>query len=161
MQAQRPTKKAQLIAACIALSVAPGLACADAAPLFVPQWLGAQYTLVDQHQSSLHLPHNGSMSLRARGDTEGSHTFSAYFGVALPAHFQFYFDVEMFKGEAISAGTGLGGFSNGDVVHSGGGTLSKTAYLARRYLRWTLPLGEATEPTKRAQDQIPEQGRAA
>ena len=149
-------KSASLIATSIALALVSGLAWADDAPLFVPQWLGAQYTLVDQHQSSLHSPYSDSLSLRARGDTKRSHTFGAYFGVALPAHFQFYFDVEMFKGEAVSAGSGLGGFSNGDVVHSGGGTLSKTAYVARRYLRWTLPLGDETETTKRAQDQLPE-----
>jgi high affinity Mn2+ porin len=150
-------KRARLMAPSIALVLASGLACADDAPLFMPQWLGAQYTLVDQHMSSLHSPYSDSMSLLARGDTERSHTFGAYFGVALPAHFQFYFDVEMFKGEAVSAGSGLGGFSNGDVVHSGGGTLSKTAYVARRYLRWTLPLGDGSEPAKRAQDQLPGQ----
>jgi high affinity Mn2+ porin len=150
-------KKVRLIAATASLALIPFLALAEDAPLFVPQWLGAQYTLIDQHQSSLNSPYSGSRSLLAQGDTERSHTFGAYFGVALPAHFQFYFDVEMFKGEAVSSGTGLGGFSNGDVVHSGGGMLSKTAYVARRYLRWTLPLGDATAPTKRAQDQLPEQ----
>lgn len=149
-------KKFRLFATVISLSLPPSLAFADDVPMFVPQWLGAQYTFVDQHQASLHSPYNSTMSLRARGDTERSHTFGAYFGVTLPAHFQFYFDVEMFKGEAVSGGAGLGGFANGDVVHSGGGTLSKTAYVARRYLRWTLPLGDETEPAKRAQDQLPE-----
>ncbi|MEP7096752.1 MAG: carbohydrate porin [Dokdonella sp.] len=150
-------KKAVWRAACIALALVSSVAFADDVPLFVPQWLGAQYTLVDQHQSSLHSPYSSAMSLRAGGDTERSHTFGGYFGVALPAHFQFYFDLEMFKGEAVSSGTGLGGFSNGDVVHSGGGSLSKTVYVARRYLRWTLPLGDETRPTERAQDQLPDQ----
>jgi len=130
---------------------------ADDAPLFVPQWLGAQYTFIDQHQSPLHSPYSGPESLRAQGDTERSHTFGTYFGVALPAHLQFYFDVEMFKGEAVSGGTGLGGFANGDVVHSGGGTLSKTAYVARRYLRWTFSLGDDGTTAERAQDQLPDQ----
>lgn len=141
------------------LCVLPALADADQAPLFVPQWLGAQYTFIDQHQSSLQAAYSGPMSLRARGDTERSHSFGAYFGVALPAHLQFYFDVEMFKGEAVSSATGLGGFANGDVVHSGGGSLGKTAYVARRYLRWTFPLGEAGDVVTRAQDQMP--GREA
>lgn len=135
----------------------PAAAIADEAPLFVPQWLGAQYTFIDQHQSSLHAAYSGPMSLRAQGDTERSHSFGAYFGVALPAHLQFYFDVEMFKGEAVSSATGLGGFVNGDVVHSGGGSLGKTAYVARRYLRWTWPLGEASDAVARAQDQLPGQ----
>jgi high affinity Mn2+ porin len=152
-------KKIHLFAAAIWLALASTPTLADDAsplvPLFVPQWLGAQYTFVDQHQSSMHSPYSGPMSLRAHGDTERSHTFGAYFGVALPAHFQFYFDVEMFKGEAVSGATGLGGFANGDVVHSGGGTLSKTAYVARRYLRWTLPLGDGHESVQRDQDQLP------
>lgn len=139
------------------LCALPVMAAADDAPLFVPQWLGAQYTFIDQHQSSLHAAYSGPMSLRARGDTERSHSFGAYFGVALPVHLQFYFDLEMFKGEAVSGATGLGGFANGDVVHSGGGSLGKTAYVARRYLRWTLPLGDGHEATARAQDQLPGQ----
>ena len=163
MDQSRPTYKVVALkqvlwrALCIALALASSQVFGDDAPLFLPQWLGSQYTLVAQHQSSLYAPYSGAMSLRAAGDTERSHTFGGYFGVALPAHFQFYFDVEMFKGEAVSVGTGLGGFSNGDVVHSGGGSLSKTAYVARRYLRWALPLGAETEPTERAQDQLPSQ----
>ena len=150
-------KKIHLFAAAawLALAPLPLAAQADDAPVFVPQWLGAQYTFIDQHQSSLHAAYSGPSSLHAQGDTERSHSFGAYFGVALPARLQFYFDVEMFKGEAVSGGTGLGGFSNGDVVHSGGGSLSKTAYVARRYLRWTLPLGEQREAATRSQDQLP------
>ena len=148
-------KKFDLFGAAAWLALASTSALADDAPLFVPQWLGAQYTLVDQHQASLHSPYSGPLSLRARGDTERSHTFGVYFGVALPAHLQFYFDVEMFKGEAVSGATGLGGVANGDVVHSGGGTLSKTAYVARRYLRWTLPLGDERAAVTRGQDQLP------
>lgn len=143
-------------AATVLLSLAAFGAHCDDAPLFIPQWLGAQYTLIDQHQSSLHALYSGPLSLRAQGDTERSHTFGAYFGVALPAHLQFYFDVEMFKGEAVSSATGMGGFANGDVVHSGGGTLSKTAYVARRYLRWSWPLGGDSEANERAQGQLPD-----
>ena len=57
-------------AAWLALASTPTQA-ADA-PLFMPQWLGAQYTFVDQHQSSLHSPYSGPLSLRARGDSERS-----------------------------------------------------------------------------------------
>ena len=127
----------------------------DEAPLFVPQWLGAQYTFVDQHQGRVHSPYAGKLSLSARTDTERSHTFGAYFGVALPAHFQFYLDVEMFKGEGVSGATGMGGLTNGDVIRSGSANLGKIPYVARRFLRWTLPLGDETENTERAMDQLP------
>ncbi|MHA6203004.1 carbohydrate porin [Dyella soli] len=138
-----------------ALLATPMFARADEAPLFVPQWLGAQYTFIDQHQYSLHSPYAGALSLRPDGDTERSHTFGAYFGVALPAHFQFYFDVEMFKGEGVSGATGLGGLTNGDVIRSGSAGLPKKPYVARRYLRWSLPLGDEASDIERAQDQLP------
>lgn len=137
------------------LALAATLARAGDAPLFVPQWLGAQYTFVDQHQSSLHSPYAGPLSLHARSDTRRSNTFGAYFGVALPAHLQFYFDVEMFKGAGVSDATGLGGLTNGDVIRGGSAGLGKGAYVARRFLRWTLPLGDDTAPVERAQDQLP------
>ncbi|WP_199100550.1 carbohydrate porin [Dyella sp. ASV21] len=141
--------------ASLCLLLAPLVLHADDARLWIPQWLGAQYTFVDQHQDSLHAPYSGDMSLRPQGDTERSHTFGAYFGVALPAHFQFYLDMEMFKGEGVSGATGLAGLTNGDVIRSGTVSLGKRAYVARRYLRWTLPLGDDAAPIERAQDQLP------
>ena len=128
---------------------------ADEARLFVPQFLGAQYTLIDQHQYRVHSPYAGPLSLKAGTDTARSHTFGGYFGVALPAHFQFYFDVEIFKGEGVSGATGMAGLPNGDVIRSGSASLGKTPYVARRFLRWTLPLGDDTEDNERAMDQLP------
>ncbi|HEY7871820.1 MAG TPA: carbohydrate porin, partial [Rudaea sp.] len=143
-----------ILAALLALS---GIAqAADTAPrLFVPQLLGAQYTFIDQHQDALRSPYAGPLSLLPQGDTERSHTFGAYFGVQLPAHFQYYFDLEMFKGEGVSGATGVGAIVNGDVVHSGNAGLGKRVYVARRYLRWTLPLGGTKHAVERAQDQLP------
>ncbi|MCE7950048.1 MAG: carbohydrate porin [Xanthomonadales bacterium PRO7] len=141
-------------AACMAalLSV---LACANDTAYFVPQLLDAQYTLVDQHQDALRSPYAGQLSLDPRGDTEQSHTFGAYFGVPLGANLQFYFDMEMFKGEGVSGTTGLGGLTNGDVIRSGTVNLGKRPYVARRYFRYVLPLGDATQTLERAQDQLP------
>ncbi|MDE2256483.1 MAG: carbohydrate porin, partial [Xanthomonadaceae bacterium] len=132
------------LAACGCLGLAVG-AHADEPGLFVPQLLGAQYTFVDQHQDALTSPYAGPLSLNPRGDTEQSHTVGAYFGVPLTARLQFYFDMEMFKGEGVSAATGLGGLTNGDVIRSGTVDLGKRAYVARRYFRYVLPLGDATE----------------
>lgn len=141
-------------AAALVVALNHNAAAADA-PLFVPQLLGAQYTFVDQHQDALRAPYSGPLSLSPQGDTAESHTFGAYFGVQLPAHLQFYLDVEMFKGEGVSGATGLGGLTNGDVIRSGSAQLGKRAYVARRFLRWTLPLGADTQPVARAQDQLP------
>lgn len=132
------------------------IAHADDAPLFVPQWLGAQYTFVDQNQSRVHSPYRGPLSLDPNGSTARSHTFGAYFGVALPWHLQYYFDVEMFKGEGVSNATGLGGLTNGDIIRSGVASLGKRPYMARDYLRWVLPLGDETTSVERGQDQLPD-----
>lgn len=138
-----------------ALLACTGTASADDAPLFMPQWLGAQYTFVDQNQSRVHSPYSGPLSLGPNDSTARSHTFGAYFGVQLPARLQFYLDVEMFKGEGVSGATGLGGLTNGDIIRSGVANLGKRPYIARSYLRWTLPLGDETDPVARAQDQLP------
>lgn len=143
------------LAALAMLAALPCIAHAADAPLFVPQFLGAQYTFVDQHQDALRAPYSGPLSLLSGGDTEQSHTFGAYFGVQLPAHLQFYFDLEMFKGEGVSGTTGLGGLTNGDVIRSGAVQLGKRPYVARRYLQWTLPLDDTTQTVPRAQDQLP------
>jgi len=128
---------------------------AQDAPDFMPQLLSAQYTLVDQHQSSLRSPYAEPLSLRAHADTERSHTFGAYVGVPLPWHLQFYFDMEMFKGEGVSGATGMAGLPNGDVIRSGTANLGKRPYVARRVLRYGLPLGDETEDVAAAQDQLP------
>ncbi len=121
---------------------------------FIPQLLDAQYTLISQYQSPITSPYESALSLRGQGDEERSHTFGAYFGLPLTNTLQFYFDVEMFKGEAVSGGTGLGGGANGDVVHAGTANLGKRAYVARRYLRYLIPLDNDTHDVERAQDQL-------
>jgi high affinity Mn2+ porin len=143
------------ILSCLLLAALPLISHADDAPLFIPQWLGAQYTFVDQNQSRVHSPYSGPLSLNPNGSTARSHTFGAYFGVQLPARLQFYVDVEMFKGEGVSNATGLGGLTNGDIIRSGVASLGKGPYIARSYLRWTLPLGDQTNPVERGQDQLP------
>jgi hypothetical protein len=75
--------------------------------------------------------------------------------VQLPAHLQFYFDLEMFKGEGVSNASGLGGLTNGDVIRSGTVVLGKRPYVARRYLRYVWPLGGGTAERERAQGQLP------
>lgn len=142
-----------LLTAGIAFSTAAGAD--DDVRYFVPQLLGAQYTLIAQDQDALTSPYSGRLSLRSEGDNERSHTFGVYLGVPLTANLQYYFDAEMFKGEAASGGTGLGGNANGDVVHAGSANLGKRAYAARHYFRYLLPFGEATHKVESDQDQLP------
>jgi high affinity Mn2+ porin len=119
-----------------------------------PQLLGAQFTGVLQHQSSLDSPYSGPLSLLADGDTQPSETFGFYAGWAITDWAQYYFDTEKFMGAGVSHATGLGGLTNGDVVREGANNLSKRFYVARNYLRLMLPLAPGTTRVERAQDQI-------
>lgn len=150
---KRPNRRKML--SCLLFAALPLASHADDAPLFIPQWLGTQYTFVDQNQSRVHSPYSGPLSLKADGSTARSHTFGAYFGIALPWHLQYYWDVEMFKGEGVSNATGLAGLTNGDIIRSGVASLGKRPYVARNYLRWVLPLGDETAEVERGQDQLP------
>ncbi|MEO6799799.1 MAG: carbohydrate porin [Rhodanobacter sp.] len=121
---------------------------------FVPQILGAQYTLIEQWQDSIHSPYAGRESLQATGNQERTHTFGVYLGMPLSKHLAMFFDVEMFRGEGVGGSRGLGGLTNGDAIR-GGGTLSRNAYVARWFLTYDIPLGHTTTKTKREMDQLP------
>lgn len=120
-----------------------------------PQLLGAQYTFVRQHQGSLHSPYQGPHSLDPSGDTQSTHTIGLYLGWAITNTLQVYFDTEKFMGAGVSGAVGLGGLTNGDVVREGANNLPKRFYIARRYIRWLLPLSEEVAQVERAQDRIP------
>jgi len=142
---------------CAALADAPAdaaLSGSPAAESYWPRLLGEQYTFVLQHQSSLHSPYEGPLSLNPDGDTQPTNTFGFYFGWALTSWAQFYFDTEKFMGAGVSDATGLGGLTNGDVVREGANNLPKRFYIARSYLRFMLPLGQELTKVAVGQDQI-------
>lgn len=159
---------ALLTAAATALALAAAAAAAEegAAPAPVasqppgadsrwPQFLGAQYTFIDQKQTALDSPYQGKFSLYPDGDRQSTHTIGVYTGWAPRSWGQLYFDVEKFMGAGVSGATGLGGLTNGDVVRAGVQGLKKQFYIARLYARFILPLGDATQHVARGQDQIP------
>jgi high affinity Mn2+ porin len=134
--------------------------CADAtsgpaAASDTPMLLGAQYTYILQHQDGLHSPYAGPLSLNPDGDTQPTHTLGVYVGWAPVSWAQAYLDVEKFMGAGVSNATGLAGLTNGDVVREGASSLKKQFYIARSYLRFMLPLGDAVAPVVRGQDQVP------
>jgi high affinity Mn2+ porin len=137
-----------------------GVRCADAtswpaAASDTPMLLGAQYTYILQHQDGLHSPYAGPLSLNPDGDTQPTHTLGVYVGWAPVSWAQAYLDVEKFMGAGVSNATGLAGLTNGDVVREGASSLKKQFYIARSYLRFMLPLGDAVAPVVRGQDQVP------
>ncbi len=120
-----------------------------------PQLVGAQYTWIRQHQYALHSPYSGDRSLDASGDTQATHTGGLYFGWAITDSLQAYLDTEKFNGAGVSGATGLGGLTNGDVVRQGSASLRKDFYIARKYLRYMIPLSGETSDVGRSQDHLP------
>jgi high affinity Mn2+ porin len=147
-----------LLAACAARSAVAAGASAAATPApdsDWPQLLGAQYTFIEQRQSTLQSPYQGPLSLHPEGDRQGTHTMGLYTGWAPVDWGQLYFDTEKFMGAGVSGTTGLAGLTNGDVVRQGVAGLKKEFYIARLYARLLLPLAAGTAAVARAQDQIP------
>lgn len=132
---------------------------ADSETFRWPELLGVQYTWVRQHQSSLRAPYSGDLSLDPTGDIAATHTVGAYFGWQLTPGLQAYFDVEKFMGYGVSGSTGLAGLTNGDVVRQGANNLRKRPYVARRFLRYIVPLSDEGANVDAGQDQLP--GREA
>lgn len=141
-----------------ALALCAGAAQAAEAPAPASDWpqlLAAQYTFIEQRQSTLESPYAGNLSLHSQGDRQGTHTFGFYGGWAPRSWAQLYLDTEKFMGAGVSGGTGLGGLTNGDVIRAGIPGLKKQFYVARFFARFTLPLAGAVAPVARAQDQLP------
>ena len=150
----RQTLACLLLSLVSAASLPARAADTAAPPLFMPQLLGAQMTYAGQDLGPLRSPYAGPLSLRAGGDKAVTRTYGVYLGMHLPAHLAFYLDTELFRGRGINDGTGLAGYVNGDAVRAGAGG-RQIPYIARAYLDWNLPLGDATTPTAAAQDQLP------
>jgi hypothetical protein len=123
-------------------------------PGWFPRVLGAQATVIDQGVLPFRSPYRDANSFKANGDDQISHTYGLYLGSQLTTRLQFYFDLEMFKGAAISNATGVGGLTNGDVIRQGAIQLAKSPYVARAYFRYVLPLSAETERAERAMDQL-------
>lgn len=132
------------------------LSVADEAPLGVPQLLGAQGTFIIQRLLPFSAPYSGPLSLVTGGDVHSTRTLGAYFGLGLTPRLQVYLDLENFTGNAVSRATGMGGLTNADVIRQGSGDLGQGPYVARRYLRYLVPLGgDAPVRAERGQDQLP------
>jgi hypothetical protein len=70
--------------------------------------------------------------------------------------FQGYLDVEMIRGKGISSVLGLAGPTNGDVLRQGTVDLGSGPYVARAFVRYTVPFASRSFDTlTRAQDQVP------
>ena len=123
---------------------------------WVPQVLGTQITAIAQLLGPFDAPYSGPMSLTAGGDRSVSHTYGVYLGARLFRHLDGYVDVEMARGKGISHASGLAGVTNGDVLRQGTADLGNGPYVARAFVRLTLPLGGAADTVTAGIDQLAE-----
>ena len=126
-------------------------------PDWFPRFLGAQFNGVYQNMPAFHSPYEdrNSLSFQEGRGHDVTHTYGVYLGAQLAPMLQAYLDTEMFMGNGISDGVGLGGYVNGDVIRAGSSNLPKDPYIARAYFRYYHPLSSETEKVERAMDQIP------
>lgn len=127
-------------------------------PSWSPRLLGMQFTGIYQNMPTFHSPYEGDNSLRFDHGLgrQFTHSYGIYFGSQLTRWLQAYLDIEMFRGNGISHGLGLGGYVNGDLIRAGPANLGQDPYVARLYLRYLIPLSEErTEPPEVAMGQLP------
>jgi high affinity Mn2+ porin len=124
-------------------------------PRLVPQLLGAQFTLIAQHLAPFTAAYSGPNSLPTGGDNAATHTYGVYFGSRISGRLQAYLDVEMARGGGIGNAVGLNGITDGDVIRQGSVDLGQGPYVARVFLRYTLPFTATSDTVARGMDQLP------
>jgi len=122
-------------------------------PSWMPKVLGMQYNGIAQDLPPFSSPYQGQNSLRDSHNMTS--VYGAYMGSQIAPGLQAYMDIEMIRGGGVGKGIGLGGYTNGDALHSGSSDLGQDPYVARLYLRYLYPLSGETSAALRAQDQLP------
>lgn len=121
-----------------------------------PWLLGTQVNIITQHLLPSSAPYLGPNTLPPRAETETSQAYGVYAGMEVNGRLQGYLDVEMIRGQGINRATGVAGVTNGDVLRQGSVDLGSGPYVARAYLKYTVPFASAGVDTlSRAQGQIP------
>jgi hypothetical protein len=115
--------------------------------------IGAQATFIEQYLAGFHSPYSGSNSLQSVPQGRLSDTYTLFLGARLGPEVEAYVDPETFEGGGISGAVGLAGYTNGDVVRQGAMGQSPT-YIARGFVRWTLPTGSGTEHIDKGENQM-------
>jgi high affinity Mn2+ porin len=118
-------------------------------PLTARYAFQGEATFILQHLFAFSSPYAGPNSLLARQETELTHTYTLYLGARPTPRFEVYINPELALGNGVSAGEGLAGYSNGDLI--GQNSLSPEPYIARLFVRWRVPLRRKRTP-KQAQN---------
>jgi high affinity Mn2+ porin len=106
--------------------------------------IAGEFTYILQHIFTFRSPYAGPNSLLSRNETELTHTYTLYLGARPTPRFEVYLNPELALGNGVSAGEGLAGYSNGDLI--GQPSLRPEPYIARFFVRWRIPLRRRDAP---------------
>jgi hypothetical protein len=109
--------------------------------------LGAQATFIGQDLRPFTAAYSGPMSLTDQGDRQLSQSYGLYGGACITSQLAAYVDAEMIRGGGISHASGVAAVTNGDVLREGSVDLGQGPYVARAFLRWTIPFASADRDT--------------
>jgi len=110
-----------------------------------------QATTVGQAHGTFTSPYEGENSLLPEREFKASLTGTLFVAFRAARYTEFVVDPEVSGGQGLSNVTGMAGFPNGEVTRVA--TAMPHLYLARGYVRQTLPLGGATQMVEAAANQ--------
>ena len=111
-----------------------------------------QATYIWQHKRPFDARYTGANSLTPAREQSHSFTATAFLGMRPWRGGELYFNPEIAAGVPLSALTGLGGFSNGEITRSSGP--NPKLYRARLFLRQTWGFGGGKEAIDSDQNQL-------
>jgi high affinity Mn2+ porin len=110
-----------------------------------------QATSIGQRHGSFPALYSGTNSLPSHPENRVSLTATAFLAARF-GHWEFVANPEDAGGEGFGGVTGIAGFTNGEMPRVQRAT--PTLYLARGYVRYTVPLGEETERVEDGPNQV-------
>lgn len=134
-----------------------------AEPSWFPQFLGFKGTIVTQYSAPFTSPYSGPMSFGgppSGGENGGgksietTQSYGIYLGSNISNNLKAYLDIQMFKGNGVGGGQGLGGYPNSLYIRAGSEDLGKSPYIARAFLIYYVPLSKALEKKERYPDTL-------
>ena len=117
-----------------------------------PFQINGQLNFIAQTVGKFKSPYEGTNSFKSRRESEASETYTLFMGSRLKPNFEVYVNAELAAGKGLSSAFGIAGFTNNDVIRNP--TLSQEPYLARYFVRYTIPLGKGAQKVAGSQNQV-------
>jgi high affinity Mn2+ porin len=110
-------------------------------------WVSGQANFIRQQHGSFPAAYSGPNSFQPYAEHATSRVLTLYTGFQITKNLEILADVEEAGGGGVSNALGIAGFTNLDVVRNP--SLSKSPYMAREMLHYTVPLtSEFAEATR-------------